>query len=227
MGIADIVSLPRDWLVAVIKFFEEQFLIWLEAIKSPIAVISRYDFNALNWRLPILRFVLFVYSFSFVLSVPRLALYYGIDIKNPLIILVDFIITMLVFAIIGFCLYIAGKAIGGRGTLSQNMVGAVYIIALWPILDISAYFILASPQRLEFVKTGKWPLDSSPAIFDLLILAIPLAIAIYVLVKAIPVIRYIHSIGRIRAIFSCFLWFLFSFCTIMYPFAPLTQKWIN
>lgn len=210
----DILSITKEKIIAIRNFSVEQFGVWLRIVSNPVTVISRFDLTSRDSIFPALHFAVFVYILSFVLAIPKFVIYYRIDISNKVIVLTDFVINSLAFVLFGVCLHISGWIVSGRGRLGQGLLAGLYLMAFWPILVVLDYVIFAELYDSEPPIPEKFPLDSVPILYVVL-LAI---FGIYIFVKVVPVVKHIYSIGIFRASIAtilCFVLFVYTSSEIL------------
>jgi hypothetical protein len=171
--------------------------------------------------LPALRFALFVYGLLFVVGLPGYVVFFRLKISNPTIVLADLVMTGLGFLLIGFLLHVSAKIIRGRGTLGQSLLTGLYLIGLWPIVQLTDYLVLPSPW-LRSIIAGETPSEPLPSdyMYAFLMLILLPAVGFFLVIKTVPVIRHIHSIGSFRATIAVLLGITLifgAFHLILYP----------
>jgi hypothetical protein len=222
-------SFPSKELVATIsEYSKEQFAIWVDVIKSPISVISRFELDSMNSVIHAVRFVLFVYAIIFLVALPGMVVFYKIDITKPVFILADFMVVVLALLLFGLLLNFAAKIMRGHGKLRHSLLAGLYLSAFWPIVQTTDYLLLPSPQ-LRSTMTGESVTTWLPIDYVTIFLALILipTIGIYLIVKTVPVIKYLHSVGSFRATIIALVAYGFTLIVWQLSLIPLFQGLIT
>jgi hypothetical protein len=218
----DIASIPKETFVALGRFCRDQFAVWLRVVKSPVTEISRLDLENQNSSLDAIRFAVFSYLLSFAVSLPASVIYWHQNLKDPIMLLADAFITALVFVLAGSLLYLSGKAVAGHGKFGACLIAGLYLTAFYPIVYLIDYFGVVSPWMRE-LALKKMIVAEMPAptgldrIYVVIATLASLALYVYLLLKVLPVIKYLHSVGLFRALVAAGIWaLLFSFIYAFY-----------
>jgi hypothetical protein len=199
----DILSIPKESLVAVANFYKEQFLVWWKIVKDPLVVISQFDLNDINSIFPALKLYVFVYTGMFFFGTPKLYAAYSLNILNPAIILVDFLVTSLSVIVFIVSLHYSARILRGRGEFVKSLISGLYLTSFLLLLYFPDFFIFAKPEW-KSLGCGKPPVQDWAALKapDIILFFVTTAILIVIIKKTLPVLKYVHSIGRLRAVVS-------------------------
>jgi hypothetical protein len=199
----DILSVPKEYLVAVVNFYKEQFLIWWKIVKDPLVVISEINLNDINSIFPALKFYVFVYTGMVFFGIPKLYAAYGLNILNPVIILVDFAVTSLSVVAFIVSLHYSARILRGRGEFVKSLISGLYLTSFLLLLYVPDFFIFAKPEW-KSLECGKPTLQGWAALKapDVILLFVSTGILIATIKGIFPVLKYVHSIGHLRAVVS-------------------------
>ena len=218
----DIASVPKETFVALGRFCRDQFAVWLRVVKSPVTEISGLNLGDQKSSLDAIRFAVFTYLLSFAVALPASVIYWHQNLKDPILLLTDAFITALVFVLAGSLLYISGKVVAGRGKFGSCLIAGLYLTAFYPIVYLIDYFGVVSPwiRQLalkQMIVTGIAAPTGLDRIYVVIATLASFLLYVYLLLKVLPVIKYLHSVGLFRAIVIAGIWgLLFSFIYAFY-----------
>jgi hypothetical protein len=143
-------------------------------------------------------------------------------------IFLDFVLTCLAFLMIGCCFHISARVFGARTTLTDSLIAGFYLSAFWPYFLIPDYILVASvlhsAEGQKAAVPAKVPLDSPPTVYDLFIVLSFVAICIFVLIKIVPAVKYVHSVGAFRASVVSILGILFFGLVLWLVFYEMSER---
>jgi hypothetical protein len=202
----DLVSILNDNAGQIARFAKAQFTVWIAVLRNPFDVISKLDLGTTAAFMPALRLVVFVYALTICVAFPRMFLFGGVDVSSWLVVAADFVLTILIFCLVGLTLYAAGKLLGGRGHLLDSMIAGFYLTSLWPIIQATDYVRAPKMAVLDAHEMAvvRWALFIAVAVF----------VVVFIAVKVIPVMAYIHRFGRLRATAAVLIQELLMFVAI-------------
>jgi hypothetical protein len=213
----DLLSILKDKAAPLARFAQKQLMVWLAVVRSPLAVVSKVNLRSTKAVTPALRFAAFVYVVTLLVATPKMFLHQHVAVTSGVVVLTDFVATVLGFGLVGLTLYAAGKLVGGRGRLLGSMIGGLYLTALWPIVQVTDYVL--SPEL---------PAELGPRGMAIVHAALFAVIAVFVValivVKASPVMAHVHAIGRVRATLAVLVQGLLMFVGLFLFLRPLFEK---
>lgn len=212
----DLVSILKDSGGPIGRFARQQLMVWLAAVRNPLAVVSRVNLKSTRAVMPALRLVAFVYAVTVLVAVPRMFLYQRVDVSSGVVILADFVATALGFGLLGLTLYVAGKLLGGRGRMLGSMIAGLYLTALWPIVQVTDY--LLSPEL-----PGLGP-QATQAARAVLLAVVGVFVVVFVVIKASPVMGHVHGFGRVRSTLAVLVQSVLVFAGLFLFLRPLFER---
>jgi len=146
---------PKEFFSFIASWLKQNLRVWLMILRNPSSAVVQPDSDLTEAVSSALSFLLFVYFIVFVIVLPEFVLFYGIDVKNPLVILIDFISVLLFMAFLGSLLFFFGRVVGGKGNFLRVFVSSIYLVAFWPILQMTDYLVVSNDNFSEYYKSGK------------------------------------------------------------------------
>ncbi|WP_020586357.1 hypothetical protein [Desulfobacter curvatus] len=223
----------KEFFVFVANWMKKNLHLWLMVLQNPCSSVVQPDSDLTEAACSALSFLLFVYVIVLVIVLPEFVLFYGIDVKNPMVILIDCISVILFMIFFGSLLFLFGKVVGGKGNFLTVFISSIYLVAFWPIIQMTDYLIVPNNNFRESVMSGKelQLTDSGDAFFVLMVFLLLLIIGIYLVIKTVPIVRQVHKVGTIRATvvsvlthMTCLVlgqWFMFP---ILRELAEISKK---
>jgi hypothetical protein len=200
----DLLSLPRESFLELIKFCREEGSQWAKVVADPVGEIGHIDFNAADAAWSATRFVLFVLALTMAIQTPIYVAFTSLRIQQSTI----FISLVMAHAVgictIGLWLYFPAKLLAGKGSFWDCILTGSYLGAFWPLALLCDYLLWADPWARNLRLSG-WDFDKAPEMSAhdetamLIYLVVNSAVCVWLLVKVLPVVKLLHSMGTIRA----------------------------
>lgn len=185
------------------KWLKENLRLWLMVLHNPSAAVVPPDSDKMVAMSSAFSFLAFVYLIVLVIVLPEMTIFYGINVKDPLVILVDFISVILLMVFLGALLFFFGRVLGGKGSFFRVFVSAIYLVAFWPIVQMTDYLIVANDSIREYYVSGKEIQAADMSIADAVIMGgtvvLLLVFGLFLVIKTVPMVKELHSIGTFRA----------------------------
>jgi hypothetical protein len=201
----DLFAIPKEWLVASAKFLRGQFLVGIQILRNPLDIISALDLNVIDTLFPALKFVLFVYILTIPLNLIKFYLIYKISLYSPINLLLDFIATMVTFIAFILLWHLLARLVKGRGEFLKSFITGSYMTLFLLSTYLPDVAVFANATARLVISGPEQPQKNSLLINDVIfyyvIILVLLIIIISVIRKIAPVVVYIHSVGKLRAIF--------------------------
>jgi len=194
----DIFSLPKETVLFVARFAQEQFLTWLRILENPLSVLSEVDLRSPDSLLSALRFALFVYIATWMVAIPDMVRYQKTNPLDLTTFLVDLVTTGLLFLWVGLTLFLSGRTLRGRGTLFANIIAGLYLTAIYPIIKVADYF---TPLWRETRQMVPWAIGARLITMSVIVFGV----ATLFVRQAVPTLRHIHAFGPVRATMATLL----------------------
>ncbi|MCX7099854.1 MAG: hypothetical protein NTV43_18320 [Methylococcales bacterium] len=188
----------REIISAISRHIEANFIIWLNFIRNPMSVIGSLDLENPKTFFDCFRFVLFVYLLIFIIVIPEFAVFFSIDITNPVIVVVDFISIVIYMCLFAVVLHISSIIFLGHAKFSHTFLVASYFVAFWPIIQLTDYLLVWNPSFRQFLLSGQ-TLEPSDWLMVLGALVLFIVMGIFVVIKTAPVLRHLYGFGYFRA----------------------------
>jgi hypothetical protein len=171
--------------------------IWLQVVKNPKEFVSSIDLASTGEVGNSVQFLCFVVLCNAVLSVPIDALQLHLNVFNPINQITNAITSVLESILFGSAIWFFGRAIRGRGQYRCALIAGFYATAFFLIFNIPDYVTGKDSRKIvsgSFVVGA----DVDP-VKSWIAVIVSACILIYVTIKLIPLIKFIHSIGTFRA----------------------------
>jgi hypothetical protein len=168
--------------------------IWLQVVKSPKDFVSSIDLASTEELGKSVQFLFFALACNQILETPLEVLAVHLNAYDPTTLITNFCMTALEVIICGSAAWFFGRAMKGKGQYRSVSVAIFYAYtALIPVATIVKY--LAGGYW-----GGSFVSDPDPSPLKLgYFLVLVLIFYGFVATKLIPVIKFIHLIGAIRA----------------------------
>src|SRR5262249_11681754 len=180
----------------------KQATIWLSVLKNPKEFVAGTDIDSTKALGDSIQFLFFVLVCMNVLVEPINVTNYHNSIFNP-----TYLITVMVkdlLAVLAFCLliHLSAKAMRGKGSVSRTMTSMFYAAGIMPVLLIPIQIQQTYQPMKQMFRSGNFDWDTNQAnpFVMLLIIAIVMSIYVYAAAKLVPVVKFVFSIGTIRAL---------------------------
>jgi hypothetical protein len=167
---------------------QRQATIWLSVVKDPKEFIAGTDINSPKALGDSIQFLFFIFVCITVLSAP-LSIFLGhttiFTIFNPtyyVISTVQLLVRVLLFTMV---VHFSAKVMGGKGSASRTTTSMFYAAAFLPMILLLNYGAIIDPAAKEIA-----------------FLAIALPAIAYVVTKLVSVVKFIFSVGTIRALIA-------------------------
>ena len=172
--------------------------LWVRTVRDPVSVISQID--AAGSTIPTLGFFVFIYIVVFLIRLPVFVLLSKSIATDPALLFSIFVINTVSAILFLFILHVSAKMLFGKGSIWQSFHAAVHLLAYWPFLQIVLYVAFSSPvMRSTYLGQPSAPMLTGDVIAILAAAILALAFYCFFTAKMIPVLRYIHAIGTVRA----------------------------
>ena len=165
--------------------------IWVEVVKDPKDFVSAIDMTSQSEFGKSLQFLCFVIGSCFILETPLDALLFHYHVFDATTQIIRLILTVMEFLLFCSGVYVFGRALRGKGRYRETLIAMFYSAALSPFVVPAQYFL---------VSGGGSPDEPKITAHQLIAAILIVAVLIYVTVKLIPVIKFAHSFGAIRAL---------------------------
>jgi hypothetical protein len=187
--IREIVGDISEWVI-------RQANIWLQVIKSPKDFVSAIDLASGDEFGKSLQFLFFVVICNQILSVPINAIYLHLHTYDPTVVITGLITGAIDGVMWGTATWLFGRVMKGKGQYRNVLVAGFYSTAFTPFFTI--YLYLSGYSKQEVLNPFIDDPNGDPVRANI---AGPVGIVlvVYIAIKLVPLIRFIHSIGVIRA----------------------------
>jgi hypothetical protein len=185
---------------------KQYFSIWISVLRSPIEVVKNIDLSSADAIAESLKFLAFVYVVDFFVQLPEYTSYY-VNLKNwPVMIAVELVSFILLALSVTALFHFVAYWLRGRGTFSASFIACAYLSAFCPFLSVTDYAFLLFPDIGKVGKADDLLAAYSSAdlvtrfAFTAIVVLVCLFFTIYLLPKVIPLIKYVHAVGTLRAL---------------------------
>jgi hypothetical protein len=193
-------EIPLPSLETIEKIFgwvAQQADTWLQVVKSPKEFISKIDLTSPRELGKSLQFLAFMLVCIRVLELPidALRLHEQVfDATTQISMLVLYAIEVLLFS---SSIYFFGKLSRGKGQYKSILTAMFYAVALWPFGILPAYIAPGSVH--DALRSGSFT-PIAPAPQEILFLIAGAIGVTFVIIRLVPLIKFIHAIGLLRAL---------------------------
>ena len=217
------IPLPSlETLSKISGWFGEQAKTWLAIVRNPVVFLSELDLASQDVLASSLKFFFCVLLATHIIHIPLFSILYHLDAFDAATAISLFFVFALQVVLFGYCIYAFGRLLRGNGTLMATFISTFYISAFLPIMILAS--VPAAVQ--EVVYRNAFHVDPlfdnngylKPSPTYLLLLAVWLAAQIYVVIKIVPVVKYVHKFDTFRAlavlggaclVYFAYLWLVF------------------
>jgi hypothetical protein len=104
--------------------------------------------------------------------------------------------------VFSLAIHLSAKAMRGKGSVSRTMTSMFYVAGIFPILLIPIYIKQTYPPMKQMFVSGNfdWQANQANPYVMILLMAIQFSIYVYFAAKLVPVVKFIFSIGTVRAL---------------------------
>jgi hypothetical protein len=168
------------------EWVQRQATIWLSVVKDPKEFIAGTDINSPKALRDSIQFLFFIFVCITVLTLP-LSTFLGHPtvIINPMYYVMSMVLLVVRVLLFTMAVYFSAKVMGGKGSVSRTTTSMFYAAAFLPMIVLLNYDAILHPAAKEIV---------------FLVIALP-AIA-YVVTKLVSLVKFIFSVGTIRALIA-------------------------
>lgn len=201
---------------------------WARILENPIREISQVDFTAADAAFDAAKFLVFVLALTLAVEIPIDVAFTQIRIQEPAVLLALVISDAISILMIGPLLYFPAKLVFGRGTFSACFFTGAYLSAFWPVATLFDYVLWSDKWARGIILSGldlSKLLTPGPEDEHMLISAFLLCtgLVIWLLVKALPVVKSLHSIGAVRALIAIGIGYLAYAGLQLQIFGPMLE----
>jgi hypothetical protein len=170
-----------------------QASIWVQVVKSPRNFVSTIDMTSSVEFGKSVQFLSFVILCMFILEMPIDALKFRYQVFEPTTQIIRLILVVLEIVLFSSAIYLFGKAMRGKGEYRASLIAMFYATAFYPFALLTQYVldVGSNQQPTNDIEV------TTKAVVGLIVVAV---VAAYITVKLVPLVKFIHSIGTIRAL---------------------------
>jgi TIR domain len=210
-----------DWIGGASGWVTRQAITWFQMVKSPRDFVSSIDLASADEFGKSVQFLFFIIMCVALLHIPLDALDAHQRVYDPTTQIASFILSAIEAFVFGSVIWLFGRAVGGKGQYRSTLVAGFYSIAFFPFLTVGMYAGFSNPKAPSGTFWG--PPNPDPVI-SWVSLVVALIILVYVGAKLISLIRYVHSVGVIRASIVFVLTVTVSICYEGFIAKPFTDQ---
>jgi hypothetical protein len=193
--------LISDKIGNIFEWVIHQANICLQVIKSPKDFVSKIDLESGGELGKSIQVLFFVLVCNEILRLPLDATGLQLPMFDPTVRITRFILEALVAVLFGSVVWLFGKAVNGKGKYRNVLVALLYSSVFILFKTITDYIGGFDKQELLSVLSGSSEKYVREYNISLIIHAIVYSIFLcYVAIKLVPLVRFVHSIGAIRAL---------------------------
>lgn len=223
----DLLSLSRESYVEVMTFCRTEGSRWARLVANPVREIVGIDLEAPNAAWSATRFFVFVLALTLAIDITCDVAFTNVKVQKPSVLLALILSDAIEICQIGPLLYFPAKLLAGKGSFWQCMLTGTYLSAFLPIGLLVDYIFWADPW-MRNIRLKGWDhlIDAPlPNTFDMsalvLLLVVGLAFNVWLLVRTIPVVRHLHTMGNFRAFLTLAIGCLLYNVLLVIVFDPL------
>lgn len=201
------IPLPSfEFLGKVSGWLSDQANLWLTIVASPVDYISQTVTDSRICLLKSLQFLSFVVLACAVVTTPLDVIVWHANVFDATTQITGIILNYLQIILFSYFIYLFGYIVKGRGKLVSVLSSMFFASALLPFFVFTHYIDYRSQVLLQTMKGGMTFIDVKPedivADAPMIILAgiIELIVIIYIIRKLIPVVKWVHTLGFLRAL---------------------------
>jgi hypothetical protein len=206
-----------ETIKVVFEYSKQYVFIWISVLRSPIEVVKNIDLSSADAIVESLKFLAFVYVVDFFVQLPEYTSYY-VNLKHSTLMIVAELASFILLALSFTAFFhFAAICLRGRGSFSASFITCAYLSAFCPFLSLTDYAFLLFPDVEKLAKAHDFQAAYSDAdpltrfAYNGFLLLVFLFLTIYILPRVIPLIKYVHAVGTVRAL----LIFLTAFPTAL------------
>jgi hypothetical protein len=185
--------LIREMTAKFAAWVTRQANIWVQVVRSPKNFVSTIDMTSSAEFGKSVQFLSFVIFCMFILEMPIDALKFRYQVFDASTQIIRLILVVIEIVLFSSAIYLFGKAMRGKGEYRSSLIAMFYGTAFYPFALMTQYVLDVGVNQHPASDVEV----TTKAVAGLIAVVV---VAVYVTVKLVPLIKFIHSIGAIRAL---------------------------
>lgn len=211
----------------------QQATTWLQVVNNPKDFASKIDLTSPAELGRSVQFLVFVVLCTLVLGTPIDALRLHFHVFDATTQICQLLFMALQIVIFSFSIYLFGKLIRGKGECRSTLTAMFYSAALYPLGLVANY--LMPDTWTNGIESGSLASVIFSAFYapfqslmrDGILLTVGVVIIAYIVSKLVPLIRFLHPFGTIRALLVIWLASLIDAYYTLYVVMPLVPDLVK
>jgi hypothetical protein len=193
------IPLPSlETLAKLSGWLKQQANNWLDVVTSPKDFVSDIDLDSPAELGKSLQFLTFVIICDQILELPLYALDLQLRVFDPTTQITNVIVEAIEAVVFGSAVWFFGRILRGKGQYRSTLIAVFYATAFTLFFTMGNY--AGGYDKQDFLS-GSF-LSSNPnsdPVRDTITAILAIIIIAYATVKLVPLIKYVHAVGAIRA----------------------------
>lgn len=200
-------EIPLPSFEILTKFYNwltEQAKVWFFVVSDTKTFLSGLDLNSTTTLGRSVQLLSFSVALIVVSTFPIDALLWRIRPFDATATILDLILIILSIIIFSVSVYLFSKCLLGKGRLAASIASMFYATAFMPFLYLLHYLDRLDPDFRKLILSGDYFGQSAIQTLynprSIIVALIQLPVFIYVTIKIVNIVRFVHEIDIIRAI---------------------------